>query len=134
MNGIFYDSRCNELYHYGVLGMKWGIRKARKNGTTYTYKSHGQKKWEKKLAKAQQKGKDTSKAERKLAAYKTRDSRRQSYVSSRSTGRLLATKLVLNLDGADAYRRARASGASVGKSYINYLLSGNTRGMMELKM
>lgn len=134
MNGIFYDSRCNELYHYGVLGMKWGIRKARKNGTTYTYKSHGQKKWEKKLAKERQEGKDTSKAERKLAAYKTRDSHRQSYVSSRSTGRLLASKLVFNLDGADAYRRARASGASVGKSYINYLLSGNTSGMMELKM
>lgn len=66
-----------ELYHYGVLGMKWGIRKARKNGIQYTYKSHGQKKWEKKLAKERQKGKDTSKAERKLAAYKTRDSRRQ---------------------------------------------------------
>ena len=29
-----------ELYHYGVLGMKWGIRKARKRGMEYQYKSH----------------------------------------------------------------------------------------------
>lgn len=33
---MMYD---NELKHYGVLGMKWGIRRARKTGKTYTYKS-----------------------------------------------------------------------------------------------
>lgn len=38
----------NELYHYGVLGMKWGRRKARKSGGSYKYKSHTTKKYEKK--------------------------------------------------------------------------------------
>lgn len=42
----------NELYHYGVLGMKWGHRKAQKNGNAYSYKSHTTKKYEKKSIKA----------------------------------------------------------------------------------
>lgn len=33
----------DELYHYGVLGMKWGMRKAHTKGIEYAYKSHGQK-------------------------------------------------------------------------------------------
>ena len=33
----------NELFHYGVLGMKWGIRKASKTGSDYNYRSIGQK-------------------------------------------------------------------------------------------
>ena len=37
-------SNSDELYHYGVLGMKWGVKRARKNGASYVYKSHGQKK------------------------------------------------------------------------------------------
>ena len=43
----------DELMHYGVIGMRWGIRRARKNGSSYTYKSHGQKKYERKLNKLQ---------------------------------------------------------------------------------
>jgi hypothetical protein len=30
MNPIIYESN-NELYHYGVLGMKWGVRRAQRN-------------------------------------------------------------------------------------------------------
>lgn len=34
-----YNPNNEELYHYGVLGMKWGVHRARKKGTTYQYQS-----------------------------------------------------------------------------------------------
>lgn len=111
-----------ELYHYGVLGMKWGIRKARKKGVEYAYKSHGQKKWEKKLAKAQRKGKDTSKAESKLATYKERDKARQSYAEHTKTGHAIARTLLMGPWGNGAYSRARAAGSSVGSSVVQGLV------------
>ena len=45
----------DELMHYGVLGMKWGMRKAYSKGAPYTYKSHGQKKYEKRVNKLEKK-------------------------------------------------------------------------------
>lgn len=48
------------LAHYGVLGMKWGIRRAAKKGLTYSYKSHATKKYEKAAAKLAAKAKQSS--------------------------------------------------------------------------
>lgn len=42
----------DELRHYGVIGMKWGVHRAKKKGTKYEYKSHSTKKYERKAAKA----------------------------------------------------------------------------------
>lgn len=39
------------LIHYGVLGMKWGVHRAAKKGTTYKYTSHKTKSLEKKNKK-----------------------------------------------------------------------------------
>lgn len=36
--------KTDELYHYGVLSMKWGMRRAYNKGVDYQYKSHAQKK------------------------------------------------------------------------------------------
>lgn len=45
MNKTYYSTtfRSDELFHYGVLGMKWGQHRAAKRGGTYTYKSWGTK-------------------------------------------------------------------------------------------
>ena len=112
----------NELYHYGVLGMKWGIRKARKRGMEYQYKSHAQKKMEKKAARAEAKGRDASKARDKLAAYKERDAARQSYAEHTKTGHAIARTLLLGPWGAGAYNRARTAGSSVGSSVVQGLI------------
>lgn len=48
-------NHTDELHHYGVIGMRWGVKRANRKGTNYTYKSHGQKKWEKKSTKSEAK-------------------------------------------------------------------------------
>ena len=87
--GEFVETRYTivdgELRHYGVLGMKWGIRKARKAGVEYAYKSHGQKKYIKKVSKLEKKGKtgkSLEKAQKKLDTFTQRDRNRLDYVKS----------------------------------------------------
>lgn len=112
-NNTYIMTKDGELYHYGVLGMKWGIRKARNQGSTYTYKSHGQRKWEKKLNKATSNGSDSKKidkATRKLSMYKERDKSRQSYVESTTAGKTVVRQLLLGPFGSGAYSRMRAAG------------------------
>ena len=123
-DGNFYsidNNGDNELYHYGVLGMKWGIHRASKKGTTYTYKSHGQRKWDKKLDKAIKKGseqKKIDKATKKVSMYKERDKSRQSYAESTTVGKSIAKQLLLGPVGSGAYSRLRASGMGRASSAV----------------
>lgn len=104
----------NELYHYGVLGMKWGIRKAERRGESYTYKSHGQKKWAKKMDKARATGNMSkiAKANQKLELFKERDRARESYARFLSKGEAFAATLL----GGTMYKSLRASGMNVAPS------------------
>lgn len=122
----------DELMHYGVLGMKWGIRRAKKKGVSYTYKSHGQKKYEKKLVKQQSKGADASalnKTKQKLDLYKKRDANRQDYAERTSVGKSVLKGLLMGPIGAGSYNRLRASGKSrIGAALVSNILV-STAGM-----
>lgn len=87
-----------ELMHYGVIGMKWGIRRAAKKGTTYQYKSHATKVYEKKAAKAAKKGK-SEKAERYSKYAKKSsdlDKKMQDYAQTVSAGKAFLQLCLVN--------------------------------------
>lgn len=105
--------RDNELYHYGVLGMRWGIRRAAKQGKTYTYKSHGQKKYERKLNKQVSKNTNSLKVQKtknQLETFKKRDANRQKYAENTTAGRSFAKALLMGPFGSGNYNRLRAAG------------------------
>ena len=114
-----------ELYHYGVVGMKWGIRRAKKRGETYKYKSFGQKHYEKKLAKQTAKGASAEKiaqTKSNLQMTKTRDKARQKYAESTTVGKSIAKGLLLGPVGSGHYNRLRAAGVSRGEAVVTSAL------------
>lgn len=52
-----YNSASNdELMHYGVVGMKWGVRRAAKKGGSYNYTSFGTKRYKRIADRAAKRG------------------------------------------------------------------------------
>ena len=121
-----YIKKENELYHYGVLGMKWGIRRAYEQGKKYEYKSHGQKKYEKKYNSLNQKIKDNKdsydkkqllrkrnkldKIKNKLETYKARDKNRVDYAKTANLGKSILKTVLFGVIGTGNYNRLRSAG------------------------
>lgn len=121
---MIYDS--SYLAHYGVLGMKWGIRryqnsdgtltdagKARYDQGQYRYKSRNTKKIEAKIERMKEKGTfDTEKGkvlQRRLEYSKHKDVAYQEYASKTSVGKAIVQGLLFG-SGTRTYQQNRALG------------------------
>lgn len=109
----------NELKHYGVLGMKWGIRRAEKRGENYSYKSSLQKKMQKKADKELKSGSGISRDTKvTLNAIKSRDAAFEKYARQTKTGHAIARNILMGPVGANSYHRIRSMGVGKGAAAI----------------
>lgn len=109
-----------ELKHYGVLGMKWGIRRARKKGTTYKYESRTTKRLKKRADKYDRLAKENKDdAEwREIANHaKTKakrsaefDKKMETSVRKSGAGKTTAKILINGIFGAKTYEACKAAG------------------------
>lgn len=135
----------NELYHYGVLGMKWGVRRTPEqlgHETNGQKKSKKQKNREintvetKQLLAAQNISKDLGKVVTALKQYesestsrkktKLRESQRQK--ASEMTNKELQ-ELIQRMSLEDQYANLSSNRMAVGKTYTDEILSGVGEGL-----
>lgn len=142
--------REDELYHYGVLGMKWGQHRVRKNEAKAKLSRESAKEWDEMARYAKQRG-NMKKAEKykRYASEDRADSTKYAnkakqiqakheklaggkaaynYTKKQSTGKALAKSYLFGTYGAMKYNEARSKGASRGRAAIDGILygAGNT--------
>ena len=121
-----------ELHHYGVLGMKWGIHRSRKN-------AEKAKKYDKKAKQLEKEGKDEkSSIKMRNKANKARersrylqskhmsrtDKKTYNRVRSTSVGKLAVQSLLIGTYGSLKYNQSRANDNGRAKAFVDGFASG----------
>lgn len=129
----------NELYHYGVLGMKWGVRRTPEqlgHKKTAAKKADLERVETKHLAAAQNVSKDLGKVVSALKQYESEsESRRKTKVrenqrqkASKMTNKELQ-ELIQRMSLEDQYANLSTNRIAVGKAYTDEILSGVGEGL-----
>ena len=138
---ILWNYNDNYLAHYGVIGMKWGVHRAKKNkekaaqykryADDYDPKGYSVKLSDKERAKAQRK-KDAALAKSKKYAARAKaieqkhidrtSTKTYNRVKNTSTAKLVGESMVFGTYGALKYNQALAQGRSRGESILDGIL------------
>lgn len=133
-----------ELYHYGVLGMKWGRRRARNMSDKAKSANTSAKDWERKAKEAKQQGNNEKAAKYTQRAKDSRSNaskyaakskqivdkhirlaggkKAYDYTTQQSTGKLVVKSLLMGTYGALKYNQAKSKGLSKGKAAVRGVL------------
>lgn len=128
-----------ELYHYGVLGMKWGQHRAKKNVSKAKTARESAKEWDEIARNASSKGKTEAAAKYKRYAARDRadakkydskakqieqkhrqraGSKTYDRVKNTSTGKLVAQSMIMGTYGTLKYQQAKAErNTSTGRAF-----------------
>lgn len=106
----------NELYHYGVLGMRWGVKRARRNlAKADRLRAQG-------MAKKANRLEARAKAKLQKHNRYSGGSATVDYTMKQSLGKQIAKSFLFGTYGTLKYNEARAKGISRGKAAVTAIL------------